>query len=294
MKKYLYIAIALLMSYNAHAQELQAVVTVNTQQVNLSNRSAFKTLEKALAEFINQTRWTTLKVQDNERIRCNFTLVINKFEGTHYDATLLVQASRPVYNTAYQSPTVNLQDKEVSFDYQEYTPLAFNESAFESNLTSVIAYYAYLIIGYDAASFAEMGGEPYFEKAKNVVTQAQSSSYSGWRDDGKANRWQLTNELLSENYRNYHKAWYTYHRLGLDTMSIDEKAAKGVIQSAVVSLEQIPSLRLTSYAMNLFCNAKTDELVSLFSGGAILDSKPLKEALMKLAPNQVTKWNEIK
>ena len=110
--------LALIASSFSFSQELNAVVTVNTQQVNLSNRSVFKTLEKSLQEFINQTRWTDLKVRENERIRCSFTLVINKFENSHYEASLLVQSSRPVYNSAYQSPVFNLQDKEVAFDYQ--------------------------------------------------------------------------------------------------------------------------------------------------------------------------------
>jgi len=139
----------------AHSQELNAIVTVNTQQVNLSNRSVFKTLEKSLQEFINQTRWTDIKVRENERLRCSFTLVITKFENTRYEATLLVQSSRPVYNSAYQSPIFNLQDKEVSFEYQEFAPLSFNENSFESNLTSVVAYYAYLLLGFDADTFSE-------------------------------------------------------------------------------------------------------------------------------------------
>ena len=265
-----------------------------SQQVNLSNRSVFKTLEKSLQEFINQTRWTDLKVRENERIRCSFTLVINKFENSHYEASLLVQSSRPVYNSAYQSPVFNLQDKEVAFDYQEFAPLTFNENAFESNLTSVIAYYAYLLLGFDADTFAENAGRPYFLKAQQIANIAQNSSYTGWADNGKNNRFLLINELISENYTDYHKALYQYHRLGLDIMSTDEKGGKEAIQNAIILLEKIPSLRLSSYAMILFFNAKTDEIASIYSGGMIFNTKMLKEALMKLAPTQVTKWNEIK
>ena len=293
MKKILFVG-ALLCCMFTRAQELNALVTVNTQQVNQSNRSVFKTLEKSLQEFINQTRWTDLKVRENERIRCSFTLVINKLENSHYEASLLVQSSRPVYNTAYYTPVFNLQDKEVAFDYQEFAPLTFNENAFESNLTSVIAYYAYLLLGFDADTFAENAGRPYFLKAQQIANIAQNSSYTGWGDNGKNNRFLLINELISENYTDYHKALYQYHRLGLDIMSTDEKGGKEAIQNAIILLEKIPSLRLSSYAMILFFNAKTDEIASIYSGGMIFNTKMLKEALMKLAPTQVTKWNEIK
>lgn len=293
MKRILFI-LPLLLSSWAMAQELNAVVTVNTQQVNLSNRQVFKTLEKSLQEFINQTRWTDLKVHENERLNCSFTFVIHKYENAHYEANLLVQSSRPVYNSAYQTPVFNLQDKEVAFDYQEYATLSFNESTFESNLTSVVAYYAYILLGLDADTFAPNSGKPYFIKAQQIANTAKTTNYAGWADDGKNNRFALITELISENYEAYHKAYYQYHRLGLDLMSTDEKAAKEGIQNAVLLLQEIPSLRLNSYAMVAFFNAKADEIAAIFSGGVIFDSKKLKEALLKLAPAQLTKWNEIK
>ncbi|MDO5106612.1 DUF4835 family protein [Capnocytophaga sp.] len=293
MKKY-FLLVTLIWGNLLCAQELQSIITINTQQVNVSNKTIFKTLEKSLQEFINQTQWTHLKVRENERIRCNFTLVINKFDSNRFEASLLVQSSRPVFNTSYQTPVLNIQDKEVVFSYQEYEPLTFNANSFHSNLTSVVAYYAYLILGFDANTFAPNGGHPFFEQAQNVVISAQSSGFSGWTDDGKNNRWLLVNELLSENYANYHKAWYGYHRLGLDTMSDNEKTAKEEIQKAVLLLDKVLSLRLNSYAMNLFFNAKTDEIVSIFSGGSIFNTTVLKEVLSKIAPSQTTKWNQIK
>ena len=293
MKKYLSVFL-LMFSCFLHSQELNGVVTVNTQQVSQTNKIIFKTLEKSLQEFINQTRWTNLKVRENERIRCNFTLVISKYESNRFEGSLLVQSSRPVFGTSYQTPVINLQDKEISFNYQEYEPLSFNENSFESNLTSVVAYYVYLILGFDANTFSELGGNHYFTQAQNVVISAQSSGFSGWVDDGKNNRWLLVNELLSENYKNYQKAWYQYHRLGLDIMNVSEKEAKEEIQNAIMLLDKIPSLRLNSFAINLFFNAKTDEIVSIFSGGKIFDTSVLKETLGKIAPWQAIKWNEIK
>lgn len=293
MKKIIYIC-TLLFSVLTSAQELNAVVTVNTQQVNLSNRNVFKTLEKSLHEFINNTTWTSIKTHDNERIRCNFTFVITKYENNQMEGSLLVQSSRPVFNTAYQSPVVNLQDKDVSFSYQEFETLSFTNNSFESNLTSIVAYYAYLILGFDANTFVESGGHPYFVQAQSVVTNAQSSGYAGWTDNGDNNRWMLIKELLSENYTNYHKIWYTYHRLGLDIMNMDEKNAKEEMQNALLQIEKIPSLRLNSYAVNILFGAKTDEIVSIYSGGSMFSTKTLKESLLKVAPSQAIKWNMIK
>jgi len=187
-----------------------------------------------------------------------------------------------------------LQDKEVSFEYQEFAPLSFNESTFESNLTSVVAYYAYLLLGFDADTFSEKGGYPYFIKAKQIANLGQNSGYEGWTDNGRNNRFSLINELISENYDDYHKTLYQYHRLGLDQMSSNEKQAKETIQTAILLLDKIPSLRLNSYAMTLFFNAKTDEITAIFAGGVMVDTKKLKETLQKLAPTQGAKWGEIK
>lgn len=293
MKKILCILV-LILGWNLHSQELNALVSINTQKISVTNKSVFKTLEKSLQEFINKTQWTNQKVRENERIQCSFTLVINKYEGNRFEASLLVQSSRPVFNTSYQTPVLNLQDKDVFFNYQEYEPLSFNENTFESNLTSVVAYYVYLILGFDANTFSESGSHHYFTQAQNVVISAQSSGFGGWTDDGSNNRWLLVNELLSENYQNYHKTWYQYHRLGLDVMSGNEKQGKEEIQKAILLLEKIPSLRLNSYAMNLFFNAKTDEIVSIFSGGSIFNTASLKEMLSRIAPSQIVKWNQIK
>ncbi|MDO4229625.1 MAG: DUF4835 family protein [Capnocytophaga sp.] len=293
MRKFLFFLL-LIISKLSYSQELNSVVTINTQQVAITNKTIFNTLEKSLQEFINQTQWTSLKVRESERIRCNFTLAISKYDSNRFEASLLIQSSRPVFNTSYQTPVLNLQDKELFFNYQEYEPLSFNENTFQSNLTSVIAYYVYLILGFDANTFAPAGGHQYFTKAQNIVISAQSSGYEGWRDDGSNNRWLLVNELLSDNYENYQKAWYQYHRLGLDTMSTNEKTAKEEIQNAIQLLSKIPSLRLNSYAMNLFFNAKTDEIVAIFSGGSITNTATLKEILGRIAPSQITKWNEIK
>ncbi|MDO5607426.1 MAG: DUF4835 family protein [Capnocytophaga sp.] len=276
------------------AQEFNAKVTVNTQQISLTDQRIFRTLEKALQEFVNQTAWTNLKVQPNERIQCNFTLIVTKYDSNRFETNLLVQSTRPVYGTSYQTPVVNLQDNNVSFTYQEYEPLSFNINSIQSNLTAIFAYYAYVLLGYDADTFMPYGGKPYFTQANSIVISSQSSGFGGWLDDGSNNRWRLTDELLSETYTDYHSSWYKYHRDGLDMMTTDPQKAKEAIRNAVELLAKVNTVRLNAYAIVLFFNAKADEIKDLFSGGTITDNRELKETLMKIAPFQATKWNEIK
>lgn len=293
MKKILFVFV-LIISKLSFSQELNPIVAINTQQVNLTQKSVFKTLEKSLQEFIGQTRWTNLKVRDNERINCHFTLVVSKYENNRIDATLLVQSSRPVFNSSYQTPIFNLQDKELSFSYQEHETLSFAENIFQSNLTSVVTYYVYLILGFDANTFVENGGNSYFTKAQNIVINAQSSGFVGWTDNGTNNRWMLITDLLSDNYKEYHKAWYQYHRLGLDTMTSDDKKAKQEIINAIASLAKVPNQRLNSYPNVLFFNAKADEITSIFSVPSSINTAGLKQNLQKIAPSQSAKWNAIK
>lgn len=293
MKKIIF-AFMLIISNLSFSQELNPIVTINTQQVGLTQKTVFKTLEKSLQEFISQMRWTNLKVRDNERINCHFTLVVTKYENNRMDASLLVQSSRPVFNTSYQTPIVNLQDKELTFSYQEHETLSFTENNFQSNLTSVVAYYAYLILGFDANTFAQNSGNAYFAKAQNIVINAQSSGFGGWTDNGTNNRWMLINDLLSDNYKEYHNAWYQYHRLGLDTMSADDKKAKQEVINAVASLTKVPNQRLNSYPNVLFFNAKADEITSIFSVPSSVNTTDLKRNLQKIAPSQSAKWNAIK
>ncbi|MFJ1442298.1 DUF4835 family protein [Capnocytophaga canimorsus] len=293
MKKIIFVLMSCFLG-QLHSQELNCTFSVDARQINITDKRVFKTLEKSVQDFINQTAWSNIKNTSKERIQCNMTLVLTKFEGNQFEGNLLVQAMRPVYNAVYQSPVLNLQDKQVAFTYQEHEPLSFNNNTFSSNLTSVLAFYAYVILGFDRDTFAPSAGHSMFLQAQSVLINAQSSGFGGWTDDGTNNRWRLLDELLSENYNQFHQVLYQYHRLGMDLMSSDTKKAKEEIQKALISLSEIANVRLNSYTTNLFFDAKADEIKAIFAAGALINTQVLKEKLQKMAPLHTSKWNEIK
>lgn len=279
----------------ANAQELSCRVTVNTQRINQTNQRAFVTLQRALQEFVNKTQWTDIKARENERINCSFVLTLSSYENNNFKADLQVQASRPVYGSTYPTPLLNYQEKDITFSYLENEPIYFNPNTFTSNLSSIIAYYALIIIGLDADTFAPNGGNPYFEQALAVVLNAQSSSDSAWQQNGSNNRWQMVTDLLAEDFVGFHKALYTYHRQGLDLMAQDIQKGKNQIGAALLELSQINNSRINRFVSQLFFDAKADEISQLLSGGKPLDKKEeVRAVLLKLAPTRAQEWNQIK
>lgn len=285
----------LIFTMTANAQELSCRVTVNTQRINQTNQRAFVTLQRALQEFVNKTQWTDIKARENERINCSFVLTLSSYENNNFKADLQVQASRPVYGSTYPTPLLNYQEKDITFSYLENEPIYFNPNTFTSNLSSIIAYYALIIIGLDADTFAPNGGNPYFEQALAVVLNAQSSSDSAWQQNGSNNRWQMVTDLLAEDFSGFHKALYTYHRQGLDLMAQDIQKGKNQIGAALLELNQINNSRINRFVSQLFFDAKADEISQLLSGGKPLDKKEeVRAVLLKLAPTRAQEWNQIK
>lgn len=285
----------LIFTMTANAQELSCRVTVNTQRINQTNQRAFVTLQRALQEFVNKTQWTDIKARENERINCSFVLTLSSYENNNFKADLQVQASRPVYGSTYPTPLINYQEKDITFSYLENEPIYFNPNTFTSNLSSIIAYYALIIIGLDADTFAPNGGNPYFEQALAVVLNAQSSSDSAWQQNGSNNRWQMVTDLLAEDFAGFHKTLYTYHRQGLDLMAQDIQKGKNQICAALLELNQIKNSRINRFVSQLFFDAKADEISQLLSGGKPLDKKEeVRAVLLKLAPTRAQEWNQIK
>lgn len=294
MKNIVLPILCMLISSFSAAQELLCKVTINTQQVNQTNQKIFQNLEKSLQEFINQTQWTSIKTLPNERIDCSFVLTIKKYENNDFQADIQIQSSRPVYGSAYQTTLLNYQEKNIAFSYLENEPLFFNPNSFSSNLSSIIAYYAYIIIGLDADTFAENGGQPFFKNAFSVVLNAQASTDRAWLQTGENNRWQLATDML-EGFDAFHKVMYEYHRKGLDFMANDIKTGKENIANAILELNKIKNLRINNFPLLLFFNAKSDEITEIFSVGKPFDNvQKVKETLESLAPLYFEKWQKIK
>lgn len=287
--------IAVLFAFTAQAQELNCTVTVNADRVTDANTQIFRTLETSLNEFMNSTRWTSRNFSRNERIDCSIYINVSAYDSNSFSATMQVQSSRPVYNSTYQSPILNFNDKDISFRYLENETLQYNPNAFTSNLIALMAYYANVIIGMDADTFELNSGTPYYQAAQNMVGLAQGSGYRGWgQQDGNQNRFFLITDLLSNTFSPFRQALYDYHRQALDVMSENPKAGKEKALDAIKTLAEVNKVRPNAFLTRIFFDAKSDEIVSIFSDGPMVTITGLVDTLNRISPLNSSKWSNIK
>lgn len=253
------------LAVTAEAQELQARISVNASRVgSKTDKKVFQTLQASLLTFLNSRKWTKETFQPNERIVCNFLLNINQAENNIFTASLTVQAARPVYNSSYETPLINFIDENVAFRYVEYQPLEFNENRVSgtdpvaSNLTAILAYYVNIIIGLDFDSFSIRGGDPYFQKAQNIVNNAPDGrDIIGWRAfDGQRNRYWLMENLTNSRYALVHDAIYSYYRVGMDNMYENETEGRTAIMNTLNLLNNINTEAPNSMILQFFLLVK--------------------------------------
>ena len=278
----------------AQAQELNCSVTFNTDQVVATNQQVFKTLKKSLTEFVNNTKWSDQTYKGNEKIECSFFFTITTYNVDQFTGTLQIQASRPVYNSTYMSPILNINDKDITFNYIEFQNLTFDQNSFDSNLLSIMAFYSNLIVGVDADTFALEGGSKSLESAQNIANIAQQSQIKGWSQSDKSqNRYFLINDMLSPAFVTFRKAMYEYHLKALDKMTENPKIAKENISIALKTLEEIAKSRPNAYLTRLFFDAKTDEILSIYTDGPKVDVTEVINSLNRLSPTNSSKWGKI-
>ena len=282
-----------------NSQELLANVTINFQQIQGSNVQMYKSMEKSLRDFINNTRWTGKKLQNFEKIKCNFAIIINEKSGSNtYKASIVVQANRPVFNATYDSPLMNLNDTNFGFEYAENENLVFNERQFSGkNLIDVISFYVYVILGYDADSFKVRGGQSWFEKAQKISNNAQNQSYAGWSVmEGPRTRAGLIDNILKPEQNTLRNIFYTYHRSGLDNLAKqDQTAAKKIIAESLLQLKTYENNFQMNYPVNIFIDNKKNEIYEIFSNGANagVNIPDLKSLFTILSPKDIdSKWNK--
>lgn len=295
MRNLLTTIFCILFSLAASAQELNATVTVNSSELPQGDLPVFRTLERSLNDFVNKNKWTNRVFKENERINAQMIITLSNYESNRFDGNIVIQSSRPVFNTSYETPVFNYKDGQFSFQYIEFEPLVYNENNYSSNLVGVIAYYVYVILGMDANTFSLEGGSEYFEEAQKVVTQAQGTNFRGWSNTGKdRNRFELIDDLLSNTYREYHVAMYNYHRKGLDILGDNNSTGKQVIQGTMNLFATMQKRRPNAFLTQIFFETKSDEIASIFSDGPKVDVVKLKEILNKVAPYFSSTWNNIK
>jgi len=276
------------------SQELNCSVKVNSERVTAANQQIFKTLETSLNEFVNKYKWSNRDFKANERIDCSMFINVSEFNNNIFTATIQVQASRTVFNSTYSTPILNINDKDFTFRYVEFENLFFNPNSFDSNLVSVVAFYAYMILAMDADSFQPQGGNEYLDIAQNIVAVSQSGG-KGWSQaDGLQNRFFLVNDMLSSTFEPIRLGFYEYHTQGLDLMADDLVKGKEGLKNAILSLSKIHSVRPNAYLTRVFFDTKADEILSVFTGGPKVDITSLVDNLNRVSPLNAANWSKIR
>jgi len=284
-----------LAGFTARAQELNCVVKVQYDRITDANPQIFKTLEKSLQDFVNNTRFTSRNFSRSERIDCSMIFTLSAYDSNSFSATLQVAASRPVYGSTYASPILNFNDKDVNFRYVEGENLTYNPSTFDSNLISITAFYANMIIALDADSFAPQGGTPYYETALAIVNVAQGSGFKGWsQQDGNQSRYFFVNDIISNTYAPFRDAMYQYHIGAMDKMAENQKEGKEKAIKAIETLSELYKVRPNAFITRVFFDAKSDEIATMFSGGPSVTVTKLVETLNRISPMNASKWSKIK
>ncbi len=290
------IFLCLLLTFGAHAQEFNCQVQINAASVNGSEKTVFRTLQTALYEFVNNRKWTNGVLKPEERLEATILIDIRDWPSTdQFKGTISVALKRPVYRASYTTSMLNFQDKDFSFKYAEFDPLTYNDGSFDSNLTSVVAFYLYVMLGLDADSFSDLGGSIYYQKAYAIVNAAQGASeYAGWRSfESMRNRYWLIENLTNSSYVGLRKGIYQYHRLGLDVMSENMETGRTAIGECIENWEKVNREKPGLFAMQLMLEAKRDELVNIYSQASPMDKTKAVNTLKVIDPAGFSKYKQL-
>lgn len=299
MKKLLIVACLVSTVFSLWGQELNATVKVNTQKIQNVDPAVFVTLEQAIVDFLNNQKWTEDNFEDEERISCNIILTLQTEESpTRFTFDLAIQHARPVYGSDYTTPVFNHLDKDILIDYEQYQPLQFSKNSFNDNLSSILAYYVYIILGLDYDTFSPLGGEVYFQTAQeiiNAIPPSAQAAYPGWRStEGNRNRYWLIENFLSPRGRPLRRALYDYHRTGLDLMANDPAAGRTGIVSALEEVQRTNQSYPNAMMTQVFLNTKDQEIIEIFKRGDAVQQSNIISTMTKLDPANAGKYRAIR
>jgi hypothetical protein len=268
---------------------------VNYDKITNTNNQIFKSLETSLSEFVNKTVWTEKSYKPNEKINCSMFITLNSYDSNNFEASIQVQSSRPVFNSSFTTPVLNINDTDFNFQYVEFQNLFYNPNTYESNLISTIAFYSYMILGLDAETFELNSGTEYFQSAQQILNLAAPSGGTGWSQTSKTNnRFYLVTDILSTTFKPIRETLFQYHFNGLDMMSKDLKSSKEVILSSLKNINGLHQIRPNAYLTRVFFDAKADEIVSIFTAGPTVSLDGLVDDLSRVSPTNSSKWVNIK
>ncbi|MDR2286647.1 MAG: DUF4835 family protein [Prevotellaceae bacterium] len=297
IKRIIYIALLTFSLFtSASSQELNAVLTINSDKIQGANKQVFNTLQTDLTEFVNTRKWTSATFAQNERIDCNFTIIVNKMENNLFSCEIQIQARRPVYNSTYTTTIFNFRDIEFDFEYTEFAPLEYTENMLNNNLTATIIYYIYMILGFDFDSFSPGGGKEFFQQAMQIVTLAQSApSWNGWKPfTNNKNRHALATALTENQGDIFHTFWYNYHRKGLDEMAANADRGRANIIAALPNLKTLKDAKPNSVLLQLFQDCKLDETVVILSKATMQEKEEEYKLFSHLFPAATSRFENLK
>lgn len=279
----------------AVSQELNCKVEVNADKVQNVNKEVFNTLQSSISDYINTQKWTEAQFSTNEKIECRLYLTINSYEEPNISGDLQIQSLRPVYNSSYTTTIINLKDTKVDFTYELNQPLVFSDVSWEGNLTGILNFYAYLIIAMDFDTFSPNGGDPYYDKAENIVRMAQSEGESGWKAfENTKNRSSVLSAYTDKTTSGIRDILYKYHRKGLDEMVVSPDKGRSIITQTISTLQSIYDIAPMSVCLSMFKDAKLDELVNVYSKASKTERDEVYEILKVLYPTETTRLKKIK
>ena len=299
MKRFLLAVGSWLFALGIQAQELNCTVTINSDQIEGSNKQVYETLKTSIEEYMNHNKWTNMTYAEFEKIECSMLIIVKAVNDNLYYCEMTLQSRRPVYGTTYSTPLLNFNDPQFNFSYQEFDRIEYQQNSFSTNLTAMLAYYCYLIIGHDQDSFQRMGGTPYFEQCEEIVNLCQSASMenaeqNGWQAfKSNRNRYALINNLLDEAFKKYRNFYYEYHRLGLDEMSANVVNGRARIAEGLAVLKEAYRARPATYVVNTFLDAKAEELVDIFRKGTDKEKQTVYNLLMDIDPTRQNTYERI-
>ncbi|GJG68682.1 DUF4835 domain-containing protein [Prevotella lacticifex] len=293
------VAVAVIWPAEAAAQELQAKVTINHQQIQGTDASVFDNLQATLEQFINERQWTNLQFQRNERIQCNFNITVTKYDQSSnlFTCRAIIQANRPVYNSSYTTTLYNNTDNNFDFEFAQFDQLDFREENVDNQLTALVAYYAYLIIGLDLDSFSPMGGEDVLQRCMNLTNNAQNLNFTGWKAfDDSRNRFAIINDYLDGAMKPFRQLQYDYYRTGLDEMANNVERGRTNITTALENdLKKSHEDRPMSLLPQIWTDYKKDELANIYKGhGTQKEKDAVYELLFAINASQNATWDKIK
>lgn len=299
MKQLIFAGLLLVAAQVSVAQELQVSVRINTQKLQQADPKIFETLSGAIEEFMNNQKWTDDVFEPEERIKANILLTIQEeLSQVTFKADIAVQASRPVFNSDYETPLLNYIDKGVVFSYEPYQPIQFSKNRFNDNLSSALAFYAYIILGLDYDSFAAYGGEPHFQAAQeivNTIPDGAAAASPGWRAiAGSPSRFFFIENILSPRVRPFRQAWYEYHRQGLDAAANDVGTTRAIIAAAMEQFRDVDQAYPNSMIIQTFSDTKADEVMELFKRGTPQEKNKVFQVMTKIDASNTSKFRVLK